>query len=76
MRVRELAPIGLAHGTQREREGSALGLAPTGGTRLSDAGGTQAQARTRGLGLNGPAWAEMAFFYFPGISIAFSIYFL
>jgi hypothetical protein len=50
-----------------------LGLALTGGTRLSDTEDTRARA---GAGLNGPAWAEMAFFYFPGISIAFSIYFL
>jgi hypothetical protein len=48
VRARELAPIGLAHGT--EREGGALGLAPTGGTRLSDAGGTHARARAHGLG--------------------------
>jgi hypothetical protein len=30
---------------------SALGLAPTGGTRLSHAGGARAGARARGLGL-------------------------
>jgi hypothetical protein len=44
VRARETAPTGLAHGTKREGEGSALGLAPTGGTRLSDAGGTRARA--------------------------------
>jgi hypothetical protein len=63
--ARELAPTGLAHRTAREREGergrererNALGLASTGGTRLSDAGSARA-------GLNGPAWAEMAFSIF------------
>jgi hypothetical protein len=54
---------------QREREESALGLAPTGGTRLSDVGGARAR-------LNGPTWAEMAFSIFQGIYICFSIYFL
>jgi hypothetical protein len=49
---------------------SALGLAPTDGTRLSDAEGARAGwAYWAGLGRNG-------FFLFPGISIAFSIYFL
>jgi hypothetical protein len=43
---------------EREREGSALGLALTGGTRLSDTGGA------RGLGLNGPAWVELVFSIF------------
>jgi hypothetical protein len=38
-----------------------LGLAPTGGTRLSDAGG---RGRARGLGLNGSAWAELVFSIF------------
>jgi hypothetical protein len=65
--ARELAPTGLAHRTARERERerergrererNALGLASTGGTRLSDAGSARA-------GLNGPAWAEMAFSIF------------
>jgi hypothetical protein len=40
--ARELAPTGLAHGTERERERSALGLAPTGGTRLSSREGARA----------------------------------
>jgi hypothetical protein len=68
-RARETAPTARPHGAAIEREGGerALGLAPTGGTRLSDTGDARA-------GLNGPTWAEM--FYFPGISIAFSIYFL
>jgi hypothetical protein len=61
VRARELAPTGLDHGI--EREGGALGLAPTGGTLLSDAGGTRARARAR-AGLNGSAWAEMAFSIF------------
>jgi hypothetical protein len=38
-------------------------LAPIGGTRLLDAGGARAQARA-GAGLNGLAWAEMAFSIF------------
>jgi hypothetical protein len=42
---------------ERERERGATGLAPTGGTRLSGRGGARA-------GLNGPAWAEMAFYIF------------
>jgi hypothetical protein len=42
---------------------SVLGLAPTGGTRLSDTGGVQAWARA-GAGLIGLAWAEMAFSFF------------
>jgi hypothetical protein len=44
---------------QRERERGAIGLALTGGTRLSGRGGGRARA-----GLNGPAWAEMAFSIF------------
>jgi hypothetical protein len=43
--------------SEREREEIALGLAPTGGTRLSDKGDARARAWAR---LNGPAWAEMA----------------
>ena len=67
-RHRQLGPT-----EQRESEGvSALGLAPTGGAHLSGTEGTQAQARARA----GLAWAEMAFSFFPKISIAFSIYFL
>jgi hypothetical protein len=59
----ELALIGLAHATKRERERKrgAIGLAPIGGTRLSGRGGAGAGARAR---LNGPAWAEMAFSIF------------
>jgi hypothetical protein len=43
VRARELALTGLTHGTEgeRARERSSLGLAPTGGTRLSDAGGAR-----------------------------------
>jgi hypothetical protein len=44
---------------ERERERGAIGLAPTGGTHLSGRGGARARA-----GLNGPAWAEMAFSIF------------
>jgi hypothetical protein len=71
VRARELAPTCLAHGTERERDGSALELAPTGGARLSDAGG----ARTR-AGLKWAGLGRIGLFYFPRISIAFSIYFL
>jgi hypothetical protein len=61
---------------QRESEGArALGFAPIGETRLSGREGTRARARAR-AGLNGLPWAELAFSYFPGISNAFSIYFL
>jgi hypothetical protein len=59
VRAGELAPTGLAHATERERERGAIGLAPTGGTRLSGRGGARARAK-----LNGPAWAEMAFSIF------------
>jgi hypothetical protein len=44
---------------ERERGVSVLELAPTGGTRLSDTGGTPARA-----GFIGLAWAEMAFSFF------------
>jgi hypothetical protein len=51
-RHRQLGPI-----EQRESEGlSTLGLAPTGEARLSGTEGALARA-----GLNGLAWAEMAF---------------
>jgi hypothetical protein len=61
VRAREIAPTAQHHGAERERERgeSALGLAPTGGTRLPDAGG----ARTR-AGLNGPTWVESVFSIF------------
>jgi hypothetical protein len=60
-RARETAPTARPHGAERERERevSPLGLAPTGGTRLSDAEGARV-----GAGLNGPTWAEMAFSIF------------
>jgi hypothetical protein len=60
------------HDRERGRE-SAIGLAPTCGTRLSGRGGARARACA--------GWAKWAalgrigFSYFPGISIAFSIYF-
>jgi hypothetical protein len=59
---------------EREREVSTLRFAPTGGARLSCSGGARARARAgwaywAGLGRNG-------LFLFPGISIAFFIYFL
>jgi hypothetical protein len=58
-RRRQLGPT-----EQRESEGvSALGLAPTGGARLSGTEGTRAWARVRAR-LNGLAWAEMAFSFF------------
>jgi hypothetical protein len=61
----ELAPTGLAHVTERERERErgAIGLAPTGGTRLSGRRSAQARARA-GARLNGSSWAEMAFSIF------------
>jgi hypothetical protein len=63
-RARETAPTARPHRAARERGGvSVLGLAPTGGTRLSDTGGVQAWARA-GAGLIGLAWAEMAFSFF------------
>jgi hypothetical protein len=49
VRAGELAPTGLAHATERERERGAIGLAPTGGTRLSGRGGARAWERTQGL---------------------------
>jgi hypothetical protein len=61
-------------GSERARE--------SGRSRLRREVGLACQAeRARGRGhtradLNGLSWAELAFFYFPGISNAFSIYFL
>jgi hypothetical protein len=55
-----------------EREGvSALGLAPTGGARLSGTEGARARA-----GLSGLVWAELAFSFFLEFLLLFSIYFL
>jgi hypothetical protein len=50
MRVGELAPIGLAHATHRERERGAIGLVPTGETCLSGRGGARVGARARAGG--------------------------
>jgi hypothetical protein len=56
--------------SEREREGvSTLGLAPIGGARLSGTEGARA-------GLSGLLLGRIGLFLFPGISIAFSIYFL
>jgi hypothetical protein len=58
-RARETAPTGLAHGAARERgRGGTLELAPTGGTRLSDAKGARARVGAR---LSGPVWAKIGF---------------
>jgi hypothetical protein len=50
---------------------SALGLAPTGGARLSGTEGARARA-----GLSGLVWAELAFSFFLEFLLLFSIYFL
>jgi hypothetical protein len=76
VRAREIASTARPHRAARERGGvSTLGLVPTGGTRLLDAGGARARVRARGLGLLG-CLGRNGLFLFPGISIAFSIYFL
>jgi hypothetical protein len=62
-------PIGLAHGTERGREGM-LRVAPTCGTRLSGRGGARAQACAR-TGLNGLPWAEFGFLFSTEFLIAF-----
>jgi hypothetical protein len=61
-RRRQLGPT-----EQREREGvSALGLAPTGGARLSSTEGARAQA-----GLSGLVWAKLAFSFFLKFLLSF-----
>jgi hypothetical protein len=56
---------------QREGEGErARGLAPIGGTPLSDTEGVRARAQG-GAGLNEPTWAELGFSIFREFLIAF-----
>jgi hypothetical protein len=63
--ARELAPTGLAHGTEREREREGAQFAPTGRARLSDIGGARARGRARGgAGLDGSTLAELVFSIF------------
>jgi hypothetical protein len=50
---------------------SALGLAPTGGARLSGTEGTRARACARGVGLSGPTWAELGFLFSREFLISF-----
>jgi hypothetical protein len=70
-RGKRTAPTTRRHRAAREREGvSALGLAPTGGARLSGTEGARARA-----GLSGLVWADWAFSFFLE-SNCFSIYFL
>jgi hypothetical protein len=70
--AREPAPTGRPHGAARERERGerVCWLAPTGGARLSDTGGTRARPRTR-AGLSGPTWAELGFPFSRDFLIAF-----
>jgi hypothetical protein len=72
VRARELAPTGLAHGTERER-----GKRARVGADRRDPPVRRRGARARAWpGLKWVGLGRIGLFYFPGISIAFSIYFL
>jgi hypothetical protein len=61
--------------SERARERGRSGLRRQAGSACQAQGRAGVGARA-GAELNGLPWAELVFSYFPGISLAFSIYFL